>query len=92
MDPKIAEQYLDKPMPATQRYFRCLTGGPHAPLLKLEYWEAEEMKGHPEYEEVTADGERVADVARENAPNRIRFDPPVPPTPRRPVLGVPKKK
>lgn len=39
-------------------YFRCKSN-PRAPLLKLEAWEAREMKTHPDYERVDETGEVV---------------------------------
>jgi hypothetical protein len=40
-------------------YFRCKTGGKHAPLLKLTAGEAREMENHPDYERVDEFGEVV---------------------------------
>lgn len=43
------------------QYFRCRTN-PTAPLLKLEAWEARDMKNHPDYERVDETGEVVTSV------------------------------
>ena len=53
-------------------YFRCKPN-PTAPLLVLEsFWEAEEMKNHPDYERVDEFGEVIADEASQ-APHPIPF-------------------
>lgn len=40
-------------------YFRCKTGGKHAPLLALTPAEAREMENHPDYERVDEFGEVI---------------------------------
>lgn len=53
-------------------YFRCKTN-PTAPLLALDsFWEAEEMKNHPDYERIDETGEVVKDEEAD-APTRIPF-------------------
>lgn len=53
-------------------YFRCKQN-PSAPLLVLDsFWEAQEMKGHPDYERVDAFGEVVIDEA-DTAATQIPF-------------------
>ena len=53
-------------------YFRCKTN-PGAPVLEFEhYWEAQEMKGHPDYERIDEAGELIVDE-EDTAPNRIPF-------------------
>lgn len=50
--------------------FRCKTN-PRAALLVLDtFWEAEEMKNHPDYERVNELGEVIVDESA-TAPNRI---------------------
>ena len=66
-------------------YFQC-TSNPNAPLLVLTtFWEAEEMKSHPDYRRVTAEGKPVI-VEGAGVPQRIPFDGP------RQTLHLPKKK
>jgi hypothetical protein len=51
-------------------YFRC-KANPTAPLLVLDtYWEAAEMKDHPDYERIDESGEVIVDES-EGAENRI---------------------
>lgn len=53
-------------------HFRCKTN-PTAPLLVLDtFWEAEEMKNHPDYERIDELGEVVV-FEEDSAPNRIPF-------------------
>lgn len=53
-------------------YYRCKSN-PNGPLLVLEsYWEAKEMKGHPDYERIDEMGELVPDEEA-NAENPIPF-------------------
>lgn len=53
-------------------FFRCKTN-PSAPLLELDtFWEAEEMKDHPDYERIDEAGELVV-YEEDSAPNRIPF-------------------
>lgn len=52
-------------------YFKCLAN-PKAPILKLEhYWEAKEMRGHPDYIRVDEDGLPIVDHEAEAAPDQI---------------------
>jgi hypothetical protein len=46
----------------TQKFhFRC-TANPSAPILTLDsYWEAQEMRGHPDYERIDELGEAIVD-------------------------------
>lgn len=43
----------------SMQYFRCKTGGKHAPLLELTPAEARDMKNHPDYERVNEFGEVI---------------------------------
>ena len=71
-------------------FFKC-TSNKNAPILVLDtFWEAEEMKRHPDYVRVDQYGDVIIDESA-GAPNRI----PVhvdPPAPKRPILGLPKRK
>ena len=70
-------------------YFQCTTN-PAAPLLELDsFWEAEEMKGHPDYVRVTAAGKPVK-VEADSAAQRIPFGSPQS-SPKSPAR-TPKKK
>jgi hypothetical protein len=56
----------------SQFFFRCKTN-PSGPLLVLDtFWEAEEMKNHPDYERIDEAGELVV-FEEDSAPNRIPF-------------------
>jgi len=64
--------------------FRCKTN-PSAPPMEFEnYWEAEEMMRHPDYERIDAKGNVIASEA-EQAGQRIPFQP------SRKTLHLPKK-
>jgi len=42
-------------------YFRCKSN-PNGPILTLDtFWEAQEMRNHPDYERIDEFGERVVD-------------------------------
>lgn len=59
-------------MSGKQYFFRCKSNL-KAPLLVLDtFWEAEEMKNHPDYERVDEFGEVVVDEASQ-APHPIPF-------------------
>jgi hypothetical protein len=72
-------------------FFRCLTN-PNGPLFKTDMdFEAEDMRRHPDYEELDADGNVIERTANSG---RIPFHPPQPEQkaePKRKTLGVPKK-
>src|SRR3989304_4817143 len=52
-------------------YFQC-TSNPQGPLLVLDnYWEAKDMKLHPDYVEVDEDGLPVINTDESDAPARI---------------------
>ena len=76
-------------------YFRCKSN-PKGPYLVLEnYWEAVEMRGHPDYERVNELGVVIAHE-EDQAPQRIPFAPPTPAVasekkPNRPVLTTKRK-
>lgn len=56
----------------TKYYFRCKSNL-NAPILTLDtYWEANEMRDHPDYERIDEMGEVIVDEA-EQAENRIPF-------------------
>ncbi len=71
-------------------YFRC-TSNRNGPLFVTdEAWEAVDMRRHPDYEELDADGNLlVSELA--SAPGRIPFHSPEPEAPKRKTLGLPKK-
>jgi hypothetical protein len=75
-------------------YFKC-TANPNAPVLVLDtYWEAEEMRTHPDYVRVDEHGDLVIDAERDNAPHRfplVADAKPAAATPKRAKLGLPKK-
>ena len=51
-------------------FFRCKSN-PNGPLLELKtYWEAKEMKGHPDYERIDEFGDLVVDE-EDKAPQTI---------------------
>ena len=59
---------------ATQYFFRCKSN-PKAPVLELStFWEAEEMKNHPDYERVDEFGEVIVSEEAE-APHPMPFHP-----------------
>lgn len=74
------------------RLFKCTTN-PRAPLLKLEAWEAEEMKTHPDYIEVDEHGDVILDP-KAAYPNRIPLvgNQPAAAPAKRPTLTVSKKR
>ena len=73
-------------------YFRC-TANPRAALMPVEFaWEAAELKRHPDYEEVNADGTPVIGSALEEALKIERGEAPAAPAvEKRPILGLPNK-
>ena len=75
-------------------YFRC-TANPKAAIMPVEFaWEAAELKRHPDYEEVDAEGVTVTGSALEEALKIERGELAAPgaiPAPKRPILGLPKK-
>ena len=57
-------------------YFQC-TSNPQGPLLVLDnYWEAKDMKLHPDYVEVDEDGLPVINTDERDAPTQIVFSSP----------------
>jgi len=44
-------------------YFRCKTNPTAAPLVLESYWEAQEMRNHPDYERIDEFGEVIVDEA-----------------------------
>jgi hypothetical protein len=44
----------------TTHFYRC-TSNPNGPLLKLEAWEAKDMRNHPDYERVDQFGEVIVE-------------------------------
>ena len=55
-------------------YFRCKTNPSAPPLVLDSYWEAQEMKGHPDYERIDEFGEVIVDES-EQAEHAIPFHP-----------------
>jgi hypothetical protein len=53
-------------------YFRCKTNPTAAPLMLDSFWEAKEMKSHPDYERIDEFGEVIVDE-QDNAENPIPF-------------------
>lgn len=43
-----------------QFYFRCTTNPSAKPLILDNAWEAKEMQGHPDYEQIDETGEVIA--------------------------------
>lgn len=54
----------------TKFYFRCKTNPSAPPLVLSTFWEAEEMKRHPDYERIDEFGEVIVSEA-DTAENRI---------------------
>lgn len=53
-------------------HFRCKSN-PTGPILTvMNFWEAKEMRTHPDYEQIDELGE-VVRMEEDNAPNRIPF-------------------
>jgi len=44
-------------------YFRCTTNPTAKPLVLDSYWEAQEMRNHPDYERIDEFGEVIVDEA-----------------------------
>lgn len=57
-------------MASTKFYFRCKANPTAAPLVLESFWEAAEMKNHPDYERIDEMGEVVLDEA-DSAENQI---------------------
>jgi hypothetical protein len=55
-------------------YFRCTSNPSAAPLVLDSYWEAQEMRNHPDYERIDEFGEVIIDEGEE-AENPIPFVP-----------------
>jgi hypothetical protein len=55
-------------------YFRCKTNSSAPPLVLDSYWEAQEMKGHPDYERIDEFGEVIVSE-EDQAENSIPFHP-----------------
>jgi hypothetical protein len=55
-------------------YFRCKTNPTAAPLVLESFWEAKEMKNHPDYERIDEFGEVIVDE-QDTAENPIPFHP-----------------
>lgn len=51
-------------------YFRCKTNPSAAPLVLDSFWEASQMKNHPDYERIDECGELIVDE-RDSAENQI---------------------
>lgn len=70
-------------------YFRC-TSNRNGPLFVTEeLFEAVDMRRHPDYEELDADGNLVAHP--DTNAGRLPFHSPQPEEPKRKTLGLPKK-
>jgi hypothetical protein len=50
-------------MSAKKFYFRCTTNPMAKPLVLDSYWEAQEMRNHPDYERIDEFGEVIVDEA-----------------------------
>ena len=76
-------------------YFLCKSN-PRGPLLVLDtYWEAQEMKSHPDYQRVDEKGEPIIDQEEASAPQQFLFGGPSPTTDtpkKRATLKIPNKK
>ena len=57
-------------MASSKFYFRCKSNPDAAPLVLESFWEAREMKDHPDYERIDAMGEVIPDEA-DSAENQI---------------------
>lgn len=69
-------------------FFKCVSN-PNAAVMEFDtHWDAEEMRKHPDYMEVDAQGDLILNPAMD-APNRIPFTAPQPA--KRPTLGIPKR-
>jgi hypothetical protein len=53
-------------------YFRCKTNPSAPPLVLDTYWEAQEMRNHPDYERIDEFGETIVEEGDE-AENPIPF-------------------
>jgi hypothetical protein len=70
--------------------FKC-TANPNGPLFITEqFWEAVDMRKHPDYIEVDEHGDLILNPETQ-AEQRIPFNPPAPTAPRRNILTLPKK-
>ena len=61
-------------MSAKKFYFRCTTNPTAKPLVLESYWEAQEMRNHPDYERIDEFGEVIVDES-DLAENSIPFHP-----------------
>jgi hypothetical protein len=57
-----------------QFYFRCKTNPSAKPLVLESFWEAQEMRNHPDYERIDAFGEVIVGE-EDQAENSIPFIP-----------------
>lgn len=58
-------------------YFRCTSNPNAAPFKTDEFWDAEEMRKHPDYIEIDGDGNVIPNAA-DAAPHRMPFSSPHP--------------